>query len=346
MAQYLASIAGLVSSDPRIEGFNLLALPALDDRPEIKAAIRTLLPLPQVGRLAVLTGAWDLIVTADNFGGASDALSDIPMLRISHGSVARPEYWLRSVSPQTRFFVSSSVDRDAIIAGNSSLLGAVRVVGSLHDDRLLVADADRLNARTRVGLPGDRPVVYVMSTWGVSSLYRRLGEGLLQACCRLIERFSFVLDIHPNEYRRSNGGIAWGERIQALKQPGIVIRSPQESFIPYLVAADVVVADHTSLAYRAVLLGRPMVYAAFAAQHAQPGSLLERLVAERTTPLLADDASNLEQCLETAVARAADRPYRAYESEINSCRGEFTERATSELYTLLDLAQPTGSCNE
>ena len=116
----------------------------------------------------------------------------------------------------------------------SALADTVKVVGNSLDDQMLELNESREKVRSELGFQVHDRVIYVMGHWGEESLYRVMGNALIRACRVLSEQYKFIFDIHPNEYRVSG----FGSTLQSLRGEGFIVRDPEGSWLPYMVACD------------------------------------------------------------------------------------------------------------
>lgn len=53
--------------------------------------------------------------------------------------------------------------------------------------------------------------------------------------------YEFIFSIHPKEYQRYDEQIEpLGEKVEACRKRGMLVRSPQQDWLPYMMASDVV----------------------------------------------------------------------------------------------------------
>ncbi|MGP4021225.1 hypothetical protein, partial [Saccharopolyspora sp. 5N708] len=129
-------------------------------------------------------------------------------------------------------------------------------------------------ARLRASLPmrelyrkaigtGPRKLVVLASTWGPQSLYGRHGDLAKQLVSALpAADYQVALILHPNiwdKYKRLQLE-GW---TQTARRNGLILVPPLRKWQAALVAADVVISDHGSLAFYAATLGKPLLLAAF-----------------------------------------------------------------------------------
>ncbi len=350
MAEYLAEVWELLRGDGRLECYLLDFINPIEDTPEIRQQIHDNLPLPLFNYQRAYFAWWDLIIVADH---SKPNLIDRrwgPALRILHGIVAgglnlgavyvfnKYAFNSRGKIRYSRMFVSSEANRDLAVRINPQFEEVISVVGSLRHDKALAFNAQREAIRREMGFRPDDKVVFVLSAWGPHALFNTIGDQFLAEARKLIGDFQFILNVHPNEYRkRPDGGRVWGEYLRTQAQYGFVIRERDDSWMHYMAACDIVVSDHTSLALNAALLDKPIVQVPINKSVIEEGAFSWRL--NQITLKLLPDASNLREALVQAVQAYPFEQMRELAAEINSWPGESAYRARRELYELLKLPE-------
>lgn len=234
---------------------------------------------------------------------------------------------------------SHTVQRRAV-AACPPLAGIIAVVGDLLADRLLAASMQREQHRAALGIAPDQVAVLFISTWGPhGTMLGSTGPALLQRVHRLPERYKPLLSMHPHlwQARRLQPQSQWARQLTSLERGRLRTCGPNDSWIPFLAAADVAVIDHSSLGLYFGLLGRPTVAVPVSAHVINPGSQLAALRA--CSPTL-EDPGRLEVTLD--LARASYDPHRVADrcGEIVSYPGEAADRTRRLLYHLLTLPEP------
>jgi hypothetical protein len=140
----------------------------------------------------------------------------------------------------------------------------------------------------------------------------------------------------------SSGGIDWAARLGPLLQRprGLLIRDGDSS--PWLVAADVLISDHSSVAFEYLLLDRPLV------RIEMPELIRRTDIPEDYVALMASasttvrSAGDVLAAVEHALADPADRSSvrRQVAADLFYGPGGATRRAVLELYDLVELSAP------
>ncbi|MFE7528163.1 translation initiation factor 2 [Kitasatospora sp. NPDC057542] len=208
--------------------------------------------------------------------------------------------------------------RHAIVAGDPTL------------DRILESLDRREAVRAALGTGGRRLVV-LSSTWGPQSLLARRPGLPAELAARLpYDGYQLALIVHPNEYSRT-GSFDLSRRLRPALDAGLMLAAPYEEWAALLVAADVLVTDHGSVALYAAALDLPVVAACDGADELVPGSPMARLLA--AVPRL--DPVDPAPCLSERPGRTRRFAERAF-----ARTGRCLETLRPELYKLLGLVPP------
>ena len=291
--------------------------------------------------------AWDLIVCADLRTPASFTAAMTPILYVNHGlhiiSMNGGEdlycYGDYAVDEKGAPRFTKMLESNAGIAEKMAqyrpAFGNVIVpTGFKFASGIQEAVASRQTARRALGVAEETTLVGFFGTWREHSLFHQLGEGLFDECDRLRAKgYQFLFSIHPKEYERYDDAIEpMGPLVEAQRERGMLVRSPQEDFLPYLAACDVVVSDYSSMAESAILAGRKLVFSPYPDGMVWKYSLTAR--AREALPTLRS-AAELEPLLEKT-RREALSPFilRAQAQLVNPRHDEIVENVTRELLQL------------
>jgi len=190
-----------------------------------------------------------------------------------------------------------------------------------------------------MGIKGDEKVVFIVSTWGPNSLFRKWGSSIIHEARKIKDKYRFIISIHPLEYKENPmGRRVLDEYIDALKEEGFYIREPGEDWKQYLIACDLIITDHTALSLHGALIRRPFVYVPIPegiVEQESPVSLLKNI-----SPKLRDDAQDLQDKITEALNSYRYDHLEEVAKTINSYPGESKKRITKEIYELLGLEIP------
>jgi CDP-glycerol glycerophosphotransferase (TagB/SpsB family) len=139
---------------------------------------------------------------------------------------------------------------------------------------------------------------------------------------------------------RYSGGVDWAARLQPLLVPGKGVVAPGHDISPYLVAADVMVTDHSSAGFEFLLRDRPLVrihrpqLIELANVHPDYVALLASVA--RSVDDLPATLAAIEQALARPEEQSADR--RRVAADLFYRPGGATARSVRELYEVIELA--------
>jgi len=235
----------------------------------------------------------------------------------------------------TKVFEATECNKVRAIEGNPLLKDVIAVVGSSYDDLVLEEAKRRDETRRELGYAPDDVVVFVLSSWGPECLFQTVGEDILKDIGTCTDEFKFVLSAHPHEYREQpDNQRAWGEYLRTQACAGVVIRDPEESWVPHMVACDVMVTDHTALALHGVLLRRPLVYVPVPDGSIVRGTATWRL---REISPVYRRRGDLRKVLNQAINDYPLDKLDEIARDLNSCPGQSAQRIREEVYSLLKL---------
>ncbi len=229
---------------------------------------------------------------------------------------------------------SGAVDRDS---------PAIRLVGMPKSDCLVDGSIRRDDVLEAHGLDSSLPTVLYAPTWTRFSSLNVVGEELVR---RLAETgWTVLVKLHDNSLNpnfESSGGVDWVARLTPIlaKGRGRLITSGDAS--PWLAAADVLITDHSSIGFEYLLLDRPLV------RISMPELIRRTDIPDDYVQLLASASTTVTTVSDivTAVAEAVSHPARlsdvrrALAAELFHEPGSATDRASDELYALMELDAP------
>ncbi len=348
-AEYLADVWELLSDNKHLRFFlRDSSARWVHGRPGTERYIRQKLPVTIIRSQWDARMHWDLIIAADHCRPHLVNNKHCKTLFVPHGIECSLNYTgnqntfcdnaldKNGKCRYTRMFTASDASRDIAIESNPVFADPAVVTGDLRYDILTALTAKRKEIRKQMGFKSDDIVVLVLSTCGPDCLYETMGDAILTEAKKLMERFHFILDVHPYEYRTKPASQrTWGEYLHTQKEHGFIVRHPDEDWMPYMAACDVILADHTSLALYGALLERPVVYVPLPKFLKNNDSLMRRLY--ELSPVIKDDASDLGQCLQKATDDYPLEKIRELTSRINSYPAQSRQRILKELLSLLKL---------
>ena len=127
---------------------------------------------------------------------------------------------------------------------------AIRLVGMPKVDCLVDGTFQREHVLQALGLDPSRPTVLYAPTWSPASSLNAMGVELVEALGRMPVNVIMKLHDRSRDLReRYSGGVDWAARLQPLLAPGKGALAPGHDISPYLVAADVMITDHSSAGF-------------------------------------------------------------------------------------------------
>jgi len=239
------------------------------------------------------------------------------------------------------FFINRRRCRNFIAAGAIDADSpAGRLIGMPKLDCLFDGSLNRDEVLAQLGIDPQRKTVLYAPTWSPFSSLNSMGFELVRGLCAA--GYAVIVKLHDRsrdpEYVHS-GGINWPARLNSILRPqgGIVAEGSDAS--PYLVAADVMITDHSSVGFEYLLLDRPVVRI----------EMPELIVATNTSPeyvsLMAQASTTVrtahqaiaavERCLAEPSHLSAER--REVVDELFYKPGTATSRAVREIYEVIEL---------
>ena len=221
-------------------------------------------------------GLWDLVVCSDLEFPFWIKKGVIPTVYIGHGSGAVSydngattyDYGCDSLDKNGNPMFDMMLEPNKKIAEfmkKDPVFGkTIRSGGYRFAWRLKAASEKKEYYRRKLGI-GDKIVVSILGSWGKDSLFHVLGDSIFVECEKLEkEGFQFIFSIHPREYQRYDEVTEpLGEKVEQLREKGFMIRSPQQDWLPYMMASDVVMVDYSAMTSLAVLAGKKIIISKF-----------------------------------------------------------------------------------
>ena len=217
---------------------------------------------------------------------------------------------------------------------------AIRLIGMPRVDCLVDGSLERDRVLSSMGIDPSRKTVLYAPTWSRYSSVATMGEEIVE---RLgTAGYTVIVKLHDRSRQSDDyhsGGVDWGQRLAPLLQAtGGVLASGSNSS-SYLMAADALITDHSSVGFEYLLLDRPLI-------RIHMPELLEKTDIEPVYVELMKEASTTVFDIESvvpAVEEAFADPSRksdsrkAVASEMFYDPGGATNRAILEMYDVIEL---------
>lgn len=222
---------------------------------------------------------------------------------------------------------------------------AAVLVGYPKLDALVNGEIDGAAVRRRLGLDDARGTALYAPTWSAASSLNVAGETIVDRLAAaglnvIVKPHDLSFD-HRDKY---SGGIDWRSRLRAIERPGHVVLADDADASPLMAAADVLVTDHSSIAFEFCVLDRPIVVV-----HAPDLARVARINPDRIARLrsaaqVVFDPSEVGRAAVAEIAnprrKAAERAALASAAFFEP--GRATDRALAVAYELLQL-EPLGA---
>ena len=254
----------------------------------------------------------------------------------------RPEHSLREWD--RLFFINQRRLNNFVAAGaidpDSS---AICLIGMPKADCLVDGSLQRDAVLKSLGIDPSRRTVLYAPTWTPYASLNVMGEELITQLGRA--GFCVIVKLHDNSRDtdpRNSGGVNWVERLTPILQTYGGHLAVRSTITPYLVAADVMISDHSSAGFEYLLLNRPLIRIEMPELIARTNihpDYVELLVKASTTVRTPQEAVEVtESTYFNPLQLATQRKVVA--EELFYKPGTATRRAVTELYKLMELSPP------
>jgi CDP-glycerol glycerophosphotransferase (TagB/SpsB family) len=239
------------------------------------------------------------------------------------------------------FFVNERRLRNFIAAGAIEPDSpAIRLIGMPKADCLVDGTFERDTVLLSLGLDPARPTVLYAPTWSPASSLNAMGTALVQSLHRLPVNLIVKLHDRSRDLReRYSGGVDWVARLEPLMLAGRSAIAPGHDISPYLVAADLMVTDHSSAGFEFLLRDKPIVRihrpALIELANIHPDYVALLASVSESVERVEDAVAAVIRGLANPAARSAERVATA--RDLFHAPGGATERSAKALYELIEL---------
>jgi glycosyltransferase involved in cell wall biosynthesis len=217
------------------------------------------------------------------------------------------------------------------------------LVGYPKLDCLVDGSLDRASVARSLGFVTTTPTVIYAPTWSPQSSLNSMG---LEVVDRLAaEGLQVIVKLHDRSYdrrERGSGGVDWAQQLARYDGHRLVRIARESNGCPFMVAADAMVSDHSSIAFEYMLLDRPLVIVDRPALIEKASISREKVARLRAAADVAADPAALAAAVVNARRhprrRSAERQRTA--ADLFYQPGTATDRAVALLYRLLGLPAP------
>jgi len=341
----MAPLHRALAADPRVR----LSFMSSERPAQVAAIYRDAGPgLPVLSPRAALTRKVDAYLAADLLWATLPR--GACRIQMFHGVAGkysgmydRPEKSMREW--HRLFFINRKRMRNFVASGAlDEGSPAARLIGMPKVDCLVDGTLRRDHVLASHGMsPSSRTVLYA-PTWTPYSSLNAHGEALVDALGRA--GCTVIVKLHENsrDMREVNsGGIDWVARLAPIleRHGGRLVNDSDAS--PWLVAADVLITDHSSVGFEYLLLDRPLI------RIEMPELLARTSIPPDYVALMVDASTTTRDVPGTvkAVSAAFADPgrgsgsRRAVAQELFHEPGTATARAMTDLYEVLELEAPS-----
>ena len=137
---------------------------------------------------------------------------------------------------------------------------AIRLVGMPRLDCLVDGSLRRDEILTSLGIDPARRTVLYAPTWSRYSSVATMGEELVK---RLgAAGYTVIVKLHDRSRQTDDyhsGGVDWGQKLLPLLEANGGVLASGSNSSEYLMAADVLITDHSSVGFEYLLLDRPLI---------------------------------------------------------------------------------------
>ena len=217
---------------------------------------------------------------------------------------------------------------------------AARLVGYPKADALVNGTWTRAAVLASLGLDPSRPTLLYAPTWSPASSLNAIGKRLIARLLELDVNVIVKLHDRSRDVRvRYSGGVDWVAELEPVLRGRAGVIAPGHDISPYLVAADLMITDHSSAGFEYLLRDRPMV------RIHRPELIREANIHADYVELLASVSESVNTADETvrAVERGLASPQalgetrRAVAADVFYRPGGATARAIRQLYDAIEL---------
>jgi len=221
---------------------------------------------------------------------------------------------------------------------------AIRLIGMPKVDCLIDGSIDRAAVLQSLGLDPARPTILYAPTWSPASSLNAMGVELVAGLERMPINLIVKLHDRSRDLReRYSGGVDWVARLQPLLPAGRGVIAPGHDISPYLVAADLMITDHSSAGFEFLLRDRPIVRihrpSLIEVANIHPDYVTLLASVSESVDDTADALAAVERGIATPGLRSNDRQRVA--AELFYRPGGATDRSVDALYELIELEVPS-----
>jgi hypothetical protein len=240
------------------------------------------------------------------------------------------------------FFVNERRLRNCVASGAIDADSpAVRMIGMPKVDCLVDGSIRRDEVLRGFGLDPGRPTVLYAPTWSPASSLNQMGVDLVR---QLLDRpINVIVKLHDRSRDlrpQYSGGVDWVTRLGPMLAPPAGMLALHANITPCLIAADVLITDHSSCGFEYMLLDRPLVRIELPELLAQANVHPDYIEMLARGSINVRDADTAAAAVDRALAHPRERgaERRAIACELFYKPGTATARCAAALYEVMNLA--------
>jgi CDP-glycerol glycerophosphotransferase (TagB/SpsB family) len=218
---------------------------------------------------------------------------------------------------------------------------AIRLIGMPRLDCLVDGSLRRAEILNSIGIDPSRKTVLYAPTWSRYSSVATMGEDIVT---RLgAAGYAVIVKLHDRSRQADDyhsGGVDWGQKLLPLLESNGGVLASGSNSSEYLMAADMLITDHSSVGFEYLLLDRPLI-------RIHVPELLEKTDIEPVyVELMAEASTSVNNGDELAAAvdenfaepRMKSESRRMVAGEMFYKPGTATQRAVAEMYDVIELS--------
>ena len=218
---------------------------------------------------------------------------------------------------------------------------AIRLIGMPKLDCLVDGSFKRNEVLKSLGIDPSRRTVLYAPTWSKYSSLPLIGEEIVN---RLgAAGYAVIVKLHDRSRQAEDyhsGGEDWGRRLEPMLQNNNGVLATGSNSSSYLVGADLLITDHSSVGFEYLLLDRPLIriHVPELLKKTDVEPVYVRLMSDAATSV--EDVDQLVAAVENSFAEPGGKSdlRKAVAAEMFYQPGTATARAVTEMYEVLELS--------
>jgi hypothetical protein len=236
----------------------------------------------------------------------------------------------------------------AYVAAGLATQAQAALIGYPKVDVLARDRGDAAESARSLGLDVSRPTAIFAPTFSTASVLHEAGEAIIETLldmgCNVIAKLhDRSLDPDP----RFNGGVDWTTRLHRFSADPAFLLARGGDSTPYVLASDLMVSDHSSIAFEFCVLDRPVIVFEVPRLASEARINPEKIALLRSAAQVVHDQQSLREAVDRSMANpslgSAARHHVA--DQVFYRPGTATGRAVTLAYELLELEPACDALN-